>query len=126
MTLQERLILENQLLERDGLSQFQVYRNEHRESFYLWGAHNTNCGKTYTIWSPLPTLYPDRRPPVYIHIPNPLPSYVTSQSLNSYGLSHNMHTLKNGPHREVQICHWRDDRWHSAITLNKVMIKVVL
>jgi hypothetical protein len=37
-----------------------------------------------------------------------------------------MHTLANGPRGEVQICHWRDDRWHSAITLNKVMIKVVL
>ena len=37
-----------------------------------------------------------------------------------------MHTLSNGPNGEVQICHWRQNRWHSGITLNKVILKVIL
>ena len=37
-----------------------------------------------------------------------------------------MHTLSNGPNGEVQICHWRDDRWHSGITFNRVLMKAML
>lgn len=126
MTLQERLMLENQILQRDGLSQFQVYRSQYGESFFLSGVHKTNGGNSYTIWSPIPVLYPNRRPPVYVTEPNPLWGFQYQKQINSYGLSHDMHTLENGQNGEVQICHWRDDRWHSGITLNKVMIKVVL
>jgi len=126
MTLQERLVLENQVLERDGLSQFQVYRAQDGESYYLWGVHRTNASNAYTIWSPIPIDFPYKRPPVYVHEPNPLPGYRYGESINGYGLSHSMHTLSNGPNSEVQICHWRDERWHSGITLNKVMIKIVL
>ncbi len=127
MTLLDRLILENQVLERDGLSQFQVYKNQADESYYLWGVHRTNAGNAYTIWSPIPPRYPYERPPVYVQDPNPLPGYGYGGFVNSLGpVSHAMHTLSNGPKGEVQICHWRDDRWHSGITLNKVMIKVVL
>ncbi len=124
MTLEERLVIENQILTRDGLSQFQVYRAS-VGNYYLWGDHKTNSGKNYTIWGPIPNYYPNSRPPIYIHSPNPLVGYA-GITINSYGLSHAMHTLANGPNMEVQICHWRDDRWHSGITLNKVMIKVVL
>ncbi len=126
MTLQERLCLENQVLQRDGLLQFQVYRSQYGDSFYLWGVHKTNNGNAYTIWSPIPSRYPHSRPPVYVREPNPLWGYRSRDTINSYGLSHSMHTLSNGPNGEVQICHWRDERWHSGITLNKVMIKIVL
>ena len=126
MTLHERLTLDNQILLRDGLSQFRVYRNENLRSYYLWGTHNTNSGRSYEVWSPIPDHYPESRPPVYVNKPNPLTAYPLGKSVNSYGTSHSMHTLWNGPNGEVQICHWRDERWHSAITLNKVMFKVVL
>ena len=126
MTLHERLALENQILLRDGLSQFRVYRRENLRSYYLWGTHNTNSGRSYEVWSPIPDQYPENRPPVYVNKPNPLTAYPLGKSVNSYGISHSMHTLCNGPNGEVQICHWRDERWHNAITLNKVMLKVVL
>lgn len=126
MTLHERIILENQVLQRDGFSQFQVYRKQYGETFYLWGVHNTNSGKAYTIWSPIPAGYSFQRPPVYVREPNPLPAYRYGETINSYGVSHKMHTLSIGPNGEVQICHWRDEKWHSGITLNKVMLKVVL
>jgi hypothetical protein len=37
-----------------------------------------------------------------------------------------MHTLGPGPSGEVQICHWRDNRWHAGITLDKVLLKGLL
>ena len=122
----ERLILEDQILLRNGLSQFRIYRHENPRSYYLSGTHKTNSGRSYEILSPIPDQYPDERPPVYVNKPNPLPAYPPGESVNSYGILHYMHTLGNGPNGEVQICHWRDERWHSAITLNKVMLKVVL
>lgn len=122
MTLEERLRYENLILLQDGLSQFRIYSREN--SYYLWGQHTTSSGNSYTICSPIPFYYPDSCPPVYVYKPNPLRGY--SQTINSYGVSHYMHTLSNGPNGEVQICHWRPARWHSAITLNKVMLKVIL
>ena len=126
MTLQERLVLENQVLQRDGFSQFQVYLSGSATDYDLWGTHRTNSGAPYRIWSPIPPRYPYERPPVYVYEPNPLPAYGYGQNVNGCGVSHSMHTLSNGPNNEIQICHWRDDRWHSALTLNKVMLKVVL
>ena len=57
---------------------------------------------------------------------NPLWAFGATRTINSFGVSHAMHTLENGPSGEVQICHWRPDRWHSGITLNKVMLKGIL
>lgn len=127
MTLEERLGWENQILIRDGLSQFQVYRYQYASTYFLRGEHKTSNNNSYTIWSPLPN-YPDTCPPVYISKPNPLVGY-GGRTINSYGTSgtsHDMHTLGNGPNGEVQVCHWRQSRWHSGITLNKVMLKVIL
>lgn len=126
MTLLERLILENQILQRDGLSQFQIYKSNDGSSYFLWGTHRTNSANAYEIRSPIPRGYPSSRPPVYVWKPNPLRGYSYNMTINDYGVSHDMHTLSNGPNGEVQICHWRDERWHSGITLNKVMIKVML
>ena len=126
MTLHERLVYENQILLRDGLSQFQIYRAADGVSYYLWGTQSTSAGKSYTLHSPIPTGFPDSRPPIYIHSPNPLPAFSFGVNMNSYGLSHSMHTLSNGPRGEVQICHWRDNRWHSGITFNKVMLKAIV
>lgn len=126
MILEERLILENQILNRDSFSQFQVYTGQSPGSYYLWGDHRTNSANSYKIWSPIPGQYPYSKPPVYVHQPNPLWGFGYLKTINSYDVSHRMHTLSNGPNGEVQICHWSSDRWHSGITLNRVMLKVVL
>ena len=125
MNLVERLTLENQILQGDGMAQFQVFQAP-SGGYYLWGEHRTNAGNAYTLWAPLPSGFPHAHPPLYIHAPNPLWGYAHRSTINSYGLSHAMHTLNNGPNNEVQICHWRSDRWHSGITLNKVMLKAIL
>ena len=107
------------------MEQYQVYRGQ-TGAYFLWGKHYTNAGNRYTLWSPLPTDFPYGRPPVYVHEPNPLWAFGHARTINSYGTSHGMHTLTNGPNNEVQICHWRSDRWHSGITLNKVMLKAMI
>jgi hypothetical protein len=101
------------------MEQFRVYRGT--DNYYLSGA-----GNSYTLWSPLPSDFPSGRPPVYVYLPNPLWGFRGIRTINSYGLSHAMHTLANGPNNEVQICHWRSDKWHGGITLNKVMLKAII
>jgi hypothetical protein len=44
-------------------------------------------------------------------------------SVSSLGVSHQMHTLTPHSNGWVQICHWRDARWHSRILLQKVFLK---
>ena len=125
MNLVERLTYENQILRADGMAQFQVYRGD-SGGYYLWGVHQTNAGNRYSLWAPLPPGFPEVRPRLHVHSPNPLWAFGNVRTVNSFGLSHAMHTLENGPSNEVQICHWRSDRWHSGITLNKVMLKAIL
>lgn len=126
MALEERISIENRILNIDGFSQFQIYRRTNRNSYFLWGDHKTNSGRIYTLWGPMPSNYPNACPPMYIYKPNPLIGYGGTKTINSYGLSHCMHTLYNGPNGEVQICHWREARWDSSITLNRVTLKVVI
>lgn len=125
MNLIERLTYENQVLKQDGMSQFQIYGNP-SDGYYLYGDHRTNADSSYGLWSPIPAGFPTARPCVYVHTPNPLWAFRRAQTINGLGVSHRMHTLSNGPNGEVQICHWRDDRWHSGITFNRVMIKAML
>jgi len=125
MNLLERLTFENQILQRDGMTQFQVYSSQ-SGSYYIWGEHRTNAGNPYTLWAPLPAGFPQERPPLYIYQPNPLWGFGYTRTINSYGVSHGMHTLDNGPKGEVQVCHWRSERWHAGITLNRVMLKAML
>ena len=125
MNLVQRLTCENQVLQHDGMPQFQIYSDQ-VGGYYLSGVHQTIANNLYTLRSPIPPGFPHSRPHMYIFTPNPLRGYGGTSTINEYGLSHRMHTLSNGPNGEVQICHWRDARWHSGITFNKVMIKAML
>ena len=125
MNLLQRLTYENQVLQNDGMPQFQIYRDQ-GSGYYLLGHHRTSANHSYTLWSPIPLGFPNSRPHLYISTPNPLRGFDRNSTINDYGVSHRMHTLSNGPNGEVQICHWRDERWHSGITFNKVMIKAML
>ena len=124
MDLLERIGYENEILRQSGMSQFEIFQGQGR--YFLWGEHRSSSGNAYTLRAPLPSGYPVSRPPVYVFKPNPLWEYGRVHSINRYGVSHAMHTLEPGPNGEVQICHWRYERWHSGITLNKVMLKAVL
>ena len=125
MNLLERLTYENQVLQQDGMPQFQIYKDQ-PNGYYLLGNQRTSANNSYTLWSPIPAGYPHSRPHLYICTPNPLWGFGRTRTINEYGVSHRMHTLSNGPNGQVQICHWRDERWHSGITFNRVMIKAML
>jgi ubiquitin-protein ligase len=128
MTLLERLNIENQILNRDGMSQYLVKSYPQGNFYYIYGDYNSSSGRSYTIWCRLPEYYPNECPKVYVYKPNPLIGYggVLINSYGNGGTSHQMHTLEKGSNGEVQICHWRQNRWHSGVTLNKVMIKAML
>lgn len=125
MTLLERLNLENQILNRDGMSQYLIKYYQPEDFYYIYGDYNSSSGRSYTVWCRVPNYYPNICPSVYVHKPNPLVGY-GGVFINSYGTHHSMHTLEPSNSGEVQICHWRQSSWHSGITLNKVMIKVML
>ncbi len=126
MTFEERIRLENAILVQDGFAQFRVYWYQQTGAYFLFGEHKTNSQRLYKLYSQIPSAYPYEHPKIYVSDPNPLWGYMNSRTINSYGVSHQMHTMGNGPNNEVQICHWRSDRWHSGITLNRVVIKVIL
>ena len=125
MTLLERLNLENQILNRNGMSQYLVKYYPQGNYYFIYGDYNSSSRRSYTIWCKIPDYYPNECPKVCVHKPNPLIGY-GGRAINSYGLSHLMHTLEPSSSGEVQICHWRQSRWDSSITLDKVMIKVML
>jgi hypothetical protein len=62
---------------------------------------------------------------MYLTEPFPL-LMADGRMVSSLGVSHSMHTLTPSPNGFVQICHWRDERWHSGILLQKVFLKGLL
>jgi hypothetical protein len=101
-----------------------VYHQLSDDSYYASGYQSSNAGFRYGLWIPIPAGYPQQRPPMYITEPHPL--LMRDQTpVSALGVSHSMHTLTplNGM---VQICHWRDNRWHSGIVLQKVFLKALI
>lgn len=123
MDQRKRLAMEHQILQREGFEQFGVYHDSARDSYYAVGVATSNSGKRYSLYIPIPSGFPTQRPPLYITEPHPL-LMADGTQISRLGVSHQMHTLapwdSNG---WVQICHWRDSRWHSGIVLQKVFLK---
>lgn len=120
-----RLYLENEVLHHEGFTQFSVYWYQSTDTYEASGTTSSSSGKLYTLAIPIPSGFPQQRPPMYLTYPFPL--YAADGSrVSSMGLSHNMHTLAPSSAGQVQVCHWRDDRWHSGILLHKVFLKGLL
>jgi hypothetical protein len=121
----QRLILENEVLHKEDFTQFSVYWYESSDTYEASGTTSSSSGKLYTLAIPIPSGFPQSRPPMYLTYPFPLYSEDGSR-VSSLGVSHYMHTLAPSASGHVQICHWRDDRWHSGILLHKVFLKGLL
>lgn len=120
----ERLAIEHQVLQREGFSQFSVWHDRKDDTYYASGIATSSSGRCYTLYCPIPSGYPTERPRLYITDPRPL-YMADGKSIASLGVSHSMHALT--PLGDmVQICHWRDNRWHSGIVLQKVLLKAHL
>ncbi|HEV2349303.1 MAG TPA: hypothetical protein VG028_05585 [Terriglobia bacterium] len=118
----QRLVLENEVLQKEGFTQFSVYRDTVADSYYASGWTLSNAGYRYRLYIPIPSGFPYQRPPMYITDPLPLLMW-DGTPISRLGVSHQMHTLAPSSNGWVQICHWRDARWHSGILLQKVFLK---
>jgi hypothetical protein len=114
--------MEHHILQREGFSQFSVYHNTAYDTYYASGVATSNSGRRYSLYSPIPSGFPTQRPPLYVTDPHPLLT-ADGTSISRLGVSHAMHTLTPHENGWVQICHWRDSRWHSGILLQKVFLK---
>jgi hypothetical protein len=121
----QRLALEHQVLQREGFDQFGVYHYASDDSYSASGTASANSGRQYRLWIPIPSGYPNQRPPLYVTSPDPLRMFDGS-IVSFLGVSHQMHTLAPLSNGWPQICHWRDTRWHSGILLQKVFLKGLL
>ena len=120
-----RVALEHQLLQIHGFTQFSVYRDTTSDTYSASGTASSNAGNKYRLYMPIPAGFPTQRPPLYVTDPNPL-LMADRASISSLGVSHRMHTLTPHAAGWVQICHWRDNRWHSGIYLHQVFLKALI
>ena len=121
----QRLYLEDQLLLREGFDQFRVYHHADGDSYSAAGTATTNSGHNYFLYAPIPSQFPQQRPPLYITTPESL-RMANGSLVSSVGVSHQMHTLTPHALGWPQICHWRDARWHAGILLHKVFLKALI
>lgn len=68
----QRLVLEHQILQGEGFTQFGVYYQPSDDLYYASGYTNSNAGYRYGLWIPIPAGYPQQRPSMYITEPHPL------------------------------------------------------
>jgi hypothetical protein len=117
-----RLALEHQLLQVQGFTQFSVYHHTTTDTYSASGTTSSNAGYKYHLYIPIPAGFPTQRPPMYVTEPCPL-LMSDRVPINTLGVSHRMHALTPHACGWVQICHWRDSRWHSGIYLHQVFLK---
>jgi hypothetical protein len=117
-----RLALEHQLLQNYGFTQFSVYHHAATNTYSAGGTMSSNAGYPYHLFITIPAGFPTQRPPMYITEPCPL-LMADRVPVNTLGISHRMHTLAPHDCGWVQICHWRDSRWHAGIYLHQVLLK---
>jgi hypothetical protein len=120
-----RLLLEHKVLQQEGYTQFAVYWYRLTDAYEASGVTSSSSGRQYGLAIPIPSGFPQQRPPMYLTAPFPL-YMADGNPVSSLGVSHSMHTLTPSPSGQVQICHWRDDRWYSGILLHKVFLKGLL
>jgi ubiquitin-protein ligase len=118
----QRLVLEHALLQSEGLTQFSVYWDRAADTYEASGPTSSSSGHWYHLRIPIPSSFPYQRPAMYLTDPFPL-FMADGHTVSSLGVSHHMHTLAPSSSGWVQICHWRDARWHSGIFLQKVLLK---
>jgi hypothetical protein len=118
----QRIGLEHAILHQEGFTQFSVYHDKTADTYSASGMTSSNSGRQYGLFISIPSGFPYQRPPMYITEPFPL-LMADGSLISALGVSHQMHTLTPSSNGMVQICHWRDARWHSNILLQKVFLK---
>jgi len=119
-----RLQTEIQLLDK-YMPQFKFLKTTYR-SKYFEGWYTTAVGSnSYKLRLELPPWYPNEMPTLCVVSPTILWKQ-KGGSINSEGVTHAFHTLKNGPGGCVQICHSKRERWEASMTCIGVFTRGVL
>jgi hypothetical protein len=121
----ERLRLESAIFVQAGLTQFSINHDASKNSYYASGYATSSSGNRYYLYIPIPTGFPNERPPMYLTDPHPL-LMRDGTRISSLGVSHIMHTLDPYPNGMIQLCHWRQNKWHAKIYLYQVLLKGLL
>ena len=120
----QRLEVEHQVLQGEGFTQFSVYHDRANDTYYASGWAVSSSGYRYGLYITIP---PDSRPTAdNVHYGPISTPDAKRTKISDLGTSHYMHTLAPSSNGMVQICHWRDKRWHSGILLYKVFLKGLL
>lgn len=118
----ERLSLEHALFQHEGMNQFGVWYLRESGTYSASGIATSSSGRKYDLYMDVPSGFPEERPPLYLTAPRPLLG-ANGQPISALGVSHAMHTLTPSPNGSIQVCHWRDNRWHAGIFLYQVFLK---
>ena len=62
----QRLYLENEVLHQEGLTQFTVYHYQSTDTYEASGTTSSSSGELYTLAIPIPSVFPQQRPPMYL------------------------------------------------------------
>jgi hypothetical protein len=119
-----RLGLEKALVSRE-LPQFHFYKSGDTAYFKGWQSTSKRL-KKYQLKLVLPRWYPDEMPFLYVVRPETLYKYGSRGTVNADGISHEFHTLTNGPGGCVQICHFKHDRWDASKTCVGALMKGIV
>jgi hypothetical protein len=119
-----RIEFEKQIMSRN-LPQFRFY--DFRTDRYFSGWQKTTVNHhLYELKLEIPPYYPDLEPHLYVTSPTTLFRYNSLNTINSLGLTHEFHTLHNGPKGCIQICHGGPENWNASKTCVGVFVKGVL
>jgi len=113
-----RLIVEKELLEKYYPG---IRFNRYSDETYFESKATTRSGRmTFRLRIVLPFEYPHAKPKLYVWEPLVLRKWDGS-SLNAEGMSHDFHTLSNGPGGRVQIDHC--GVWDASMSCTEVLMR---
>jgi len=119
-----RLTFEREILAQE-LPQFCFY--DINGNAYISGWQSTAARYTnYQLKLVMGYDFPDMMPELFITSPGILYQYDGYSTVNGEGLSHEFHTLDNGPGGCVQICHTKPELWSPSQTCVFVLMKGIV
>ena len=101
---------------------------------HLWGENPYFTGyfttpakkKRFSLKVNILSWYPDEMPQLYVTSPLKLYTANGYDTINAKGISHEFHTLSNGPDGCIQICHFKSENWDASQTCIGVLFKGIL
>lgn len=101
---------------------FQMVRVKEDEAYFEGWVSGDQGTVNYQLRLYFNPLLPEVCPALYVWAPLVVPR-MPSGDVNSIGMSHDYHTLGNGPEGRVTICHTAPSDWDASITYVQPILK---